>query len=322
MLFRYDVLCVGSATVDRFLSVDTPFSALHLGDKILVTSSEIHSGGSATNSAAALSRLGLRVSMLTKLGSDHDADFVLQEMKRVQVSNLCHQRSRKETDSSTIISSSREHNRIIFTHKSASQDLNLQDLRSFPKFSPRWIYLGSLVGKSFSVAKQLAHLAEKSQVKLLFNPSLYLAAKGKRYLAPILRATSLLVLNKEEAAALAGKSFPPSQMLRRLQMQGPSSVVITDGKNKIFALHEGKEYSATPPPVRVVETTGAGDAFTSGLLAGLIKQWSFEDCLRLGLLNSAAVLQHIGAKNDLLSEREAVQLLKKKKIKVSIAQAR
>lgn len=339
MLFHDDVLCVGSAVVDRFLLIDVPFSTLHLGDKILVKRTETHSGGSATNSVAALSRLGLKVSLLAKLGEDHDAEIILKELKKYSLRNLCRFHSQQNTDTSTIVSSSREHNRIIFTHKGASQDLRLSDLKPLPAILPRWIYLGSLVGPSFAVAKALAKITHKSGTKLLFNPSLYLAQKGKNYLRPILQATTILVLNKEEAETLVGKvakstikksagkdvvdgekSLEKSsmQLLHSLSAMGPASVVITDGKNKIWAIHEGKIYSVLPPQVRVVETTGAGDAFASSLLAGIIREWPFEDCLRLGLINSASVLQQVGAKNNLRTWREALLLMKRTRIKVKI----
>jgi len=314
-MFRDDVLCVGSAVVDRFMTVDVPFSALHLGDKILVKSTETHSGGGATNSAAALSLLGLRVSMLTKLGYDQDSKFIAQEMRKYNVHNLCTHHSERSTDVSTIIFSTKDHDRIIFTHKGASQDLTIHDFK-LSLLSPQWIYLASLVGKSFEVAEYLGNYALKTRTKLLFNPSLYVAQKGMKSLRSILVATSLLVLNKEEAQALVGKKLPTSQLLTALNYSGPETVVITDAEKMVYALHQGKIYSVLPPKVKVVQTTGAGDAFASGLLAGMIKRWSFEDSLCLGLVNAASVLQDVGAKNKLLTEQRAKEAMKKYRIKI------
>ncbi|PIZ51154.1 hypothetical protein COY27_04600, partial [Candidatus Woesearchaeota archaeon CG_4_10_14_0_2_um_filter_33_13] len=81
MLKRYDVLCIGSAVVDHFLTIQERMEDVRLGDKILVKHVEVHSGGGATNSAAALSKLGLKVKMLTKMGQDKEADFIVKEMK-------------------------------------------------------------------------------------------------------------------------------------------------------------------------------------------------------------------------------------------------
>ena len=66
----------------------------------------------------------------------------------------------------------------------------------------------------------------------------------------------------------------------------------------------------------VFESTGAGDAFASGVTAGIIKGKSIEDSLRLGQLNAEGVLAYIGAKNNLLKLSEAEKLLKAGHIRV------
>ena len=78
----YDVLCIGSATVDHFLTTEQPLKAIRLGDKVLVKEMEAHTGGGATNSAVALRKLGLRVKILTKLGNDHNRDMIVKELTK------------------------------------------------------------------------------------------------------------------------------------------------------------------------------------------------------------------------------------------------
>src|SRR3989338_2469698 len=109
---KYDVLCVGSATVDTFLTIEQSFSSLKLGDKVLVKSVDKRSGGGATNSASALVRLGLKVKTATKIGDDDDGNFILKELKADGVENICHVRSKQQTDLATIISSTKEKDRI------------------------------------------------------------------------------------------------------------------------------------------------------------------------------------------------------------------
>ncbi len=315
-MFKSAVLCVGSATVDTFLTIESPFSSIQLGDKVLVQSIEKHSGGGATNSAAAFSKLGLKVKVLTKLGNDHDADFILKELKKYKVKNVCRHQSKRSTDAATILSSLKDKDRIIFVHKGASADLSVNDFKT-AALKVQWIYLASLMGKSFQVARYIVK-HKKEKVKLLFNPSLYLAKRGKKSLQAILKATEILVLNKEEAQALLkNDSENFIVLLKRLQHCGPKIVIITDGSKKMWALTEEYIYSLTPPDVKVVCSTGAGDAFTAGFLAGIIKNYSFADALKLGQVNATSVIQHIGAKNKLLTENEAKDLIKKYNLKVA-----
>lgn len=312
---KYDVLCVGSATVDNYLFVEKPFSSLKLGDKALVKSFVVHSGGGATNSAVALSRFGLRVKVLSKLGKDHDAEFIQRELLEHRIENLCIHHSKKHTDVSTIMEFRKNRDRIILTHKGASTNLSFEDVPT-ARLSCRWIYLATLMGTSLATAKQLAALAQKKNIPLLFNPSLYLAEKGKRSLQPILNATRILVLNLEEAQALAGKKLPVLQLLKELQSFGLEIVIITDSSRRLYARCRDKCYSLMPPSVKVVHTTGAGDAFTAAFLGAYIKGHTFADCLRLGQVNSTSVIQDIGVKHRLLTHNEAVEKLNKYKINV------
>ncbi len=315
-MFKSDVLCVGSATLDTFLTIESALSSLKLGDKVLVQSIEKHSGGGATNSAAALSKLGLKVKVLTKLGNDHDADFIIKELKKYKVKKVCLHQSKKSTDAATIISSLQEKDRIIFVHKGASADLSVTDFKK-SVLNADWIYLASLMGKSFHVANYIIK-NKPERTKILFNPSLYLAQKGKRSLRVILNATEILVLNKEEAqAVLKTNSTDFKFLLKGLQRCGPKTVIITNGSKKMQAITENHIYTLTPPDVKIVNTAGAGDAFTAGFLAGIIKKYSVEDALQLGQVNATSIIQHIGAKNKLLTESEAQNLIKKYKIKVT-----
>ena len=315
-MFKPDVICVGSATVDSFMTIEQPFSKVKLGDKVLVTGLEKHSGGGATNSAAGLRKLGLKVKVLTKLGKDHDSEFIEKELKKYKIKNICLNKSNENTDVGTIISSVQEKDRIIYVHKGASRDLSVNDFKK-SQLKAKWIYLASLVGKSFQTGKVIADYAKKKKIKLLFNPSLYLAKKGKNYLKSVLEATTILVLNKKEAQTLLGtKKNSYKELLMRLYELGPEAIVITNGKKMIYAFHEDDFYSVLPTDIKVVHTAGSGDAFTSGLLAGIIKKYKFEDALKLGVANSLSVIQHVGTKNKLLTEGEAKQMMKKYRLKV------
>ena len=99
--------------LNNFLLVEQPLSSIKLGDKVLVKSTEKHSGGGATNSAVALVKMGVKTKILTKLGNDSDAKLIQQELNDYKIKNICQKKSKKRTDSATIISSIKEKDRII-----------------------------------------------------------------------------------------------------------------------------------------------------------------------------------------------------------------
>ena len=94
-------------------------------------------------------------------------------------------------------------------------------------------------------------------------------------------------------------------LLIGLHKLGPKIVVVTD-KNKLISCydsHNKKKYYLKPNKIKVVERTGAGDAFASGFVAGLIRNKSIMQSLKLGLRESEGVIKHFGAKNNLLRMR-------------------
>lgn len=310
-----DVVCVGSATKDVFLTIHQKIRSITYGSKVLIKQLEIHTGGGGSNAAVALSKFGLKVGYLGKTGDDEAGRIIRRELKENNITILNKNKSKLPTDQAFILNSDQEEDRIIYVYKGSSEDLKIKEIPK--KIKTKWFYLGTLLGKSFSVLVYLSRYAQKNNQKILFNPSTYLANQGKKRLKEILKTTDLLILNKEEAnLLLKTKKKEGLYLLKKIKKEIKGSVVITNGSKKIYALHQRKIYSLQPPRVKVVHTAGAGDAFNSGLLAGLIKGYSFSKALQLGQANALAVIQQIGTKNKLLKEKEAKEMIKKSKIKV------
>ncbi|MBI2108352.1 carbohydrate kinase family protein [Candidatus Woesearchaeota archaeon] len=321
----YDVITVGSATVDVFARTkfselikiidpkgETDLLAFPSGSKILIEELDFTTGGGGTNTAVALSRLGHRAAFIGKLGKGTNSDFIHKELVKEKVALLCAHGSGNAGYS--MILDNLEHDRTILTYKGINDQLQYREI-PLKKLKTKWFYFCSMMGDSFNTLEKLAGFAEEHKIKILFNPSSYLAEKGRLHLKHILSSTEILVLNKEEAGLLVGKE-PIEGLLFKLRALGPKIAVITDGRNEIYAMDGRFIYWAKPPAAKVVDTTGAGDAFASSFLSGIIKKDDVEFAMKLGIANSISVVTHHGAKNILLTLREATKSIKKLKIRV------
>jgi ribokinase len=172
-----------------------------------------------------------------------------------------------------------------------------------------------MVSESFRTLEKLALFAEKNKIRIAFNPSPYLAKKGAGFLKKILNIAEILVLNHEEAVYISGKK-DIKNILEKLSSFGPNIVVITNGKNDINAYDKKNFYVMKPHNLKVVESTGAGDAFASSFVSGIIKKNDVESALKIALANSESVITHPGAKNKLLSYREVLNKIKKNPVKI------
>lgn len=297
---KFDIVCFGSATVDAFVNTDIAeknnFFSYPAGAKILIKELKFEIGGGGTNTAVAFSRLGFRTGCICKLGTDGNEEMILKCLRKERVKFLGNVEKNSKSGYSVILDS-KGGDRTILTYKGANDEINLDDIR---KFKTKWIYFSSLLGKSLETQKKLANTLKKNGVKIAFNPSSYLIKNEN--LLPLLRLTDILILNKEEAEMLLAKNSDKKEkdLSRGIYALTKGIVVITDKDKIVFAYDGKKKYSIVPHKIKVVERTGAGDAFASGFVAGTIVGKSIGECLKLGLRESESVIRSFGAKNNLL----------------------
>ena len=333
----FDVITVGSATVDALAR--TEFSemihgihkeeciAYPVGAKILMEELILTIGGGGTNTAVSLSRLGHKVAFLGKIGSKYNSKRVVHQLKKEKVNTSLIIRSKTGRTGYSIVLDSKKYDRTILVFRGSNNDLGFNEI-NFKKLKTKWFYFSSMIGKSFKTLEKIASYAEKNKIKMAFNISSYLAKKGKNYLKNILKKTNILVLNKEEAELLVGKGNARKleisgtnfvgikNLLKKLNELGPKIVAITDGKHGVYVYENNYIYSGKPHNIEIIETTGAGDAFASSFLCGIIRKNNIEFALKLGMTNAESVIQHHGAKEKLLRYNEALKIMKKKPIKV------
>ena len=230
-----DVITIGSSTVDVYGLINKGYREVKKGDKVLVTDLDFEIGGGGVNSAIALKRMGLKVGFLGKLGKDHNAHLIIKELKDEKVGIIETKASNDFTSYSFILISKKDGDRIIYHHKGASDHLKYNEV-PVSKLNTRWIYMATMMKDSFKTCEKIAKFAKKKGIFLLFNPSTYLAAKGKNYLKNILKNTEALVLNKSEAKLLLGsKTNDISKIVKGLYELGPRIVAVTEGKKNLHA---------------------------------------------------------------------------------------
>ena len=321
----YDVITVGSATLDVFARTrfselikiidpkgETDLLAFPSGSKILIDKLEFTTGGGGTNTAVALSRLGHKVAFVGKLGHGTNSDFIHKDIVKEKIDMLCPHG--KGNAGYSVILDTLDHDRTILAYKGINDYLKYSEI-PHKKLKTKWFYFCAMMNESFHTLEKLAEFAQKNKIKIAFNPSTYLAEKGSKYLSQIINRTELLILNREEACLLVGKDSI-EDLLYKLKSLGPRIVVITDGKHNLYVMDSNYIYSSFPPPVKIVDATGAGDAFSSSFLCGLMRKNDIEFAIKLGITNAQSVIAHYGAKNILLTFDEAMKAMKKLKVKI------
>jgi len=295
----FDVICFGSAVLDIFVDTDIPekgkYISYPVGSKIAVKGMKFSIGGGGTNTAVAFSRLGLKTGYIGKISDDSGGEKILDLLKKENIKFLGDVK-KNSVSGYSIVLDSKENNRTILTYKGINKDLKFSEIKK-SKIKTKWLYLSSLSGDSFESQKKIAKDLNSKGVKIAFNPSSYLIKE--KNLKEILKICEVLVLNKDEAKLLTKSK----NILEGLHKLGPKIVVVTDKNNKIKAYDGRKTYELKPHKIKVVERTGAGDAFASGFVAGQIVGKTIEESLKLGLEESESVIKYFGAKNNLIRRK-------------------
>ncbi len=311
----HDVLCMGSATLDLFVNIDRKIEQCKPGEKILVEELDFETGGGGTNTAVALAKMGVRVAYLGKVGRDPPSLRIKEELKKYKVKRIPVKASDLNTAFSVVVDSSKERDRLIYVHKGAANDLHPHDF-NVKRIKTKWVYLATMMGTSLDTAIITVHALKQKGAKILFNPAEYLV-RHPRKIMHLLKHTDVLVLNKLEAQLLVGHKYAIKKLGPLLRNMGPRTVVITQGDKAVHYFDAVQHLCIVPPKVKPVSTAGAGDAFTSGFLAGLVREEDVETSLRLGIVNSCATIMKQGAKEGQLCFDEAMKKIKTLKLSCS-----
>lgn len=311
-----DVVAVGDTTEDIFLGLhDASLQCdidgancklcLDYADKIAVESKTvIPAVGNAANHAIGIARLGLQAGLYTVVGNDDQGKKAKEilDQNHVDISFLTFDEQRG-TNLSIVINFRTERTILVY-HEPRTYQL--------PDISPtKWIYLTSASGDGVADlhAQTLDFLDKHPETKLALNPGTHQIHLGKDELMPVLKKTNLLFVNKEEAAqVLEMETRDIKKLAEGFHAIGIATVVITDGPEGAYASDGRQIYHLDIYPGPVIERTGAGDSFGSGMLAALIHKQTLVEAMRWGNANSTSVVQYIGAREGLL-ERSALEHL-------------
>ncbi len=315
---QIDFLAIGDITTDAFIklqeasvhcSVDKTNCELcmRFADKIPYESvTVVRAVGNSPNAAVCAARLGLSAALVSNLGDDANGSTCLETLKKEKVDTTyvsAHKDAKTNYHYVLLYEAERT---ILVRHE--KYEYKLPDIVPPPK----WLYLSSLGGNSEEYHYELiAYLEKHPEVQLAFQPGTFQMKLGKEKLAKLYERSSLFFCNKEESKRILEiEETDVKKLLAGIRALGPKIVCITDGPNGAYA-YDGhmNEYWFMPPypdPKPPLSRTGAGDAFASTFTAAIMLGKSVRDALRWAPINSAYVVQEVGAQKGLLS-REVLE---------------
>lgn len=308
---QLDVITVGNAIIDAFLSLQDANEHVHLdkakkefrltaGEKIQLENCIFEIGGNACNVAVGLSRLGFSTGLLAEIGDDAFSETI---MKRLSDEEVYSGKIQRKGQSSFAIALNLKGERTLLV-----EHVDREHAFTFYGVKAHCIYLTSMGQKWQNAYHMVLDYVKNHDTFFVMNPGTKQLQEAPGFIRGMLPHAQILFINKEEGLRLIGQSTTKrsmSYLLDALRALGPDTVVVTDGDEGSYAMDaSGKSYHALTLRVPVIEKTGAGDAYSTGFLAAMLSGKDITEAMRWGTLSATGVIGKIGAQPGLLTRKQ------------------
>jgi sugar/nucleoside kinase (ribokinase family) len=311
-----DVLTLGNAIVDVLARTDEAFLSaqnLHKGAMQLIDeeraerlfeamgSATVVSGGSGANTAAGVASFGMKAGFIGKVKADDTGRLFAHDLRAMDVHYDVAPATDGPATARSFILVTPDGERTMNTYLGACQNLTPDDVDPETVRASSIVYLEGylwdppLAKEAFRKAVRIAHEAG-NRVALTLSDAFCVDRYRDEFLG-LMRDGSLDILfaNIHELQSLYGTS-DPGTALAALRDESLLGVVTRSAEGALVVSRAETRAVPAFPVERVVDTTGAGDLFAAGFLAGLTQNLDLTDCARLGGLAAAEIIGHLGAR--------------------------
>ena len=302
------VTCVGVIVADIIVqSVD---EWPERGRLVLVDGIEVHSGGLAHTTGVTLAKLGIPTAVVGRVGADLFGTFLIDVLLKHGIDARV-RRDEGAGTSATVVTIATTGERSFLHLAGANGDLVPEDVPDDLLTSSRVLHIGGYFILSGMDGEPAAHLLGRARAAGC-RTSLDVAwdARGRwmTLLAPCLPHLDFLFGNQDELASVTG-TRDPARIAALLREQGVGVVAVKMGEAGAYV--DGAEWRGHVPAfaVEVADTTGAGDAFCGGFLAGVVSGWDLERSTRFANAVGGLCVTAVGGTSGIRSMAETLRFV-------------
>jgi ribokinase len=289
----FDVIGFGALNVDKLYKVN--MIAKEEEESFVVDFKEAP-GGSAANTIVGLARLGLKTGYIGKVAEDLEGEFLLNDFKKENIDTNGIIVSKRGRSGVVMGYVDRKGERALYVDPGVNDWIEFKEIDLDYAANTDFLHLTSFVGeKPFEAQKEL--VKKLSGVKISFDPGALYARKSLASLKPLIKRSFVMIPNEIEIRLLTGKEYEEASQI--LIKEGVSVVAVKLGERGCYVTDGKESHLVEPFEKKLVDTTGAGDAFCAGFLYGLINGRDLYECGRLGNFVAARCISRMGARTGL-----------------------
>ena len=295
---KYDCVGLGVNAVD-YLCVLDPYP--HLDDKVDVIRASVQGGGPVPTAMVTLAKLGAKVCYIGRVGDDTEGEFVKSQLEKEGVdTQFLLTDGETKTARAFIWVDKKSGKRTVALDRDKKNSLEKDELKFLNSISTRFLHLDAREPEINILA---AGWAKKQNAEVCLDVGSLRSGVEK-----VFPYVDHLIVSKRFACGFV-KTSDPSAACRELMRKGFKTVVVTIGEDGCICGSDDEIFHSPGFRVKVVDTTGAGDAFAAGFLAGFEKGWDMEKCGRLGCACGALCVTKVGTTDGLRNLDETLRFM-------------
>lgn len=307
---KVSVVAVGDANVDLIAPVE-----FLPGEGGEVSTGKLHkcAGGSAANLCVALARLGQDSRFIGRVSDDPFGHFLINNFRKEKVDISQLQIDEKVGTGLQFIAITRDGERTMYGFRGANIYLSADEIDMARVKSSRVLHISGyalLRDPQMKTTMKILKVASGAGVLVSLDVGVLPATRATNRVCSILRYVDILFLGEREASALVG-TRKPEKAARDLLKFGSKIVALKLGRKGCFIITEMERVRSPAFPIKVVDATGAGDAFDAGFLTGVIREWGIKRTARFANAIGGLSTTKIGAQSALLNMQEVKRFLRR-----------
>lgn len=314
-----DVIYVGDSVIDLIL----PVERFPRGNEDVVQGKKIKKElGGAANFLLLASRLGLKVGIIDSIGNDEFGCFYINKLKSegIDTSRIYIREGLSTHLCLTLLDQSGNHAFIGISDAGLQLTPDEIDLNYIRDSKIVFISGYTLREDEYPVREavlQAVKVAHQSRIPIFFDPGPALLSIPRKTLLKVTSLSKAILLNDREAKMMT-KLQSVKEAAEKLLELGADLVVVKCGDQGCFLRSRNESLGISTFPVRVVDTTGAGDTFNAAFTYGYLKNWSLRDTATFANAVGAITVTKFGAGTQVPTKDEVSRFLDKHEVDLNI----
>lgn len=300
----YDLITIGNVSIDLYfqgnsLTFEKKRFNLAIGGKYAVDHFHEGLGGGAANVAIGASKMGLKTSIMAKIGNNQFKSMILKHLKDHGICDtLCVYKDEYLKISTILLSPDGE--RTIINYETPHEHICENDNELEKLSQTHMVYMSNLPKVSLEERNKVMSYLNQHNILTILNLGISDCRRPTNQLIPMLKKTNILLINAHEFCEMTKYTYEAidfkKDVRKYLDVLYDKTVIITDGEKGSYAYYDTKvHHQKAQIPHKIVDTTGAGDGYTAAFIATYFQSKDIIKAMESGSKYALKIIEKLGA---------------------------